>query len=146
MTTTTDLIALQPGQPDEGMNYNPSKSLPYPIFVGLDDRCENVPGYPLVRSVDDRVKLPILVGFQPDLETQRVEVLTERWRTSPTVACGMVPVFFEPGGASEGMFNLTVVITSVDGKGPSPAAEGLCWACGEQIEGGDHSSCFDEAD
>lgn len=115
MTTTEPTIALQPGQPGEGMEYNPAKSLPYPIFVGPDDRCENVPGYPLARSTFDRAKLPILAGFQPDLDTQRVTLLTEDWRQIPASAVGMVPVFFEPGGMGDGMFNLAVQITSVDG-------------------------------
>lgn len=106
-------ITIQPGQPGEGMEYNPAEPLPYPIFVGDDDRCENVPGYPPNRVGVERDTLPILVGFQPDVETQSVDLLAEDWRRDPSTAIGMVPVFFEPGGISEGMFSLAVQITSV---------------------------------
>ncbi len=107
-------LILQPGQPDEGMGYNPRKSLPYPLFVGPDNRVENVPGYPLVRREEDRGKLPRLAGFQPDVETQRVDVHADRWREDPLVAVGMVPVFHEPDGS--GMFSLSVLITDVSAR------------------------------
>ena len=107
-------IELQPGQLGEGMGYNPRKELPYPIVVGEDGRCENVPGYPLRNHHKDRELLPILAGFQPDETTQTVTVLPDEWRTDTQVAVGMAPVFFEPGGMGDGMFNLSVLITRVN--------------------------------
>jgi hypothetical protein len=107
-------ITLQPAQDADGSEYDPRKPLPYPIAVGDDDRCENVPGFPLRHQTDDRTTLPILVGFMPDLDTQSVEVLADEWRERDvTAVVGMVPVFFCPGGISEGMFNLAVPITDV---------------------------------
>lgn len=114
--TSTKTIALQPGQRGNGMEYDVNVPLPYPIFVGDDNRCENVPGYALAGRADDRESLPILVGFQPDTQTQRVllDLLdVADWRIAPTVAVGMVPVFFEPAGFNAGMFSLDVPITGV---------------------------------
>ncbi len=120
---TVTLISLQPGQPGEGLDYCPSKPLPYPIFVGDDDRCENVPGkdpagvrYPLAREVagSGRRMLPKLVGFQKGAAPNPESMLSvDRWRLDPETAVGMYPVFCEPAGFDAGMFNLNVPITSV---------------------------------
>lgn len=106
-------ITLHIGQPGNGTAYDPSEPLPYPIHVGDDDRCENVPGYPLRGGADHRGELPILAGFQPSTSRQEVTLYAHQLRENPEAAVGMVPVFFEPGGFSAGMFNLTVLITSV---------------------------------
>lgn len=111
-------ISLQPGQPGHGMDYDPTDSLPYPIHVGDDDRCENVPGYferrrDLTPSEREE-RYPKLVGFQegPTPNPESI-VPVDRWRTDPDVAVGLHPVFMEPRGADFGMFNLEVPITGV---------------------------------
>lgn len=107
-------VGLQPGQAGNGMGYDPRVPLPYPIFVGGDDRCENVPGYPFAHTAEDRSKLPILVGFQPpDTSTQHVVVSVDEWWEDWHSAIGLVPVFYEPGGFDDGMFSLGVLITGI---------------------------------
>lgn len=108
-----DRLALQTGQPGEGLGYNPAKPLPYPIFVAHDYRCENVPGYPLRHGVANRDELPILAGFQHDATVQNVDLMAEDWDEDWQQAVGMIPVFFEPAEIGDGMFSLTVPITSV---------------------------------
>lgn len=106
---TTYLAALHPGQPGEKV-YNPRKPLPYPIFVGTDLRCENVPGYALAHSETPRDEMPTLVGFQPSVSEQFVALSVEDWMegSDEREAVGMVPVFAAPDGA---MFSLDVDLT-----------------------------------
>ena len=63
-------IILQPGQPGEGMNYNVHKPLPYPFHVDADTG-DVRPG-PQTGNEEWR-----LVGFQPDADTQRVDLWRE---------------------------------------------------------------------
>lgn len=120
---TTRSFSLQPGQPDEGLDYNPSKSLPYPIFVDAEGRAANVPGYALAGQSGVR---PTLVGFTETAEPDPEGVLLrEDWLLDPQVAVGMHPVFTAPGE----MFSLAVPIISVtsfeeaDGPAADPAPE-----------------------
>lgn len=110
-STTQVIVRLQPGQPDEGMDYNPRKPLPYPIHVGEDGRCENVPfvGCALARGQGYR---PRLIGFQATIEPDPTGLLLrDSWLDGPIeLAVGMYPVFTLEDG---GMANLAVPITSV---------------------------------
>ena len=109
-TTTPITISLQPGQPDEGMGYNPRKPLPYPIHVHPDWSCSNVPGYAMLGQ--DDLRKPRLVGFQrtttPD--PTGLVLADDDWLADPDVAVGMFPVFVTRGE----MFNLTVPVTRLD--------------------------------
>lgn len=102
-------ILLYPGQPGEGMGYNPVKPLPVAITVHADRRCERVPDCPDSWVNEDRATWPTLVGFQLDADVQHVEVLADDWREDPAAAVGMFPVFVENGS----MFNLAVPVTRV---------------------------------
>lgn len=103
-------ISLQPGQPGEGMEYNPRKVLPYPIHVDVDSLdCGNVP-WPEAVPFGDFT--PRLIGFQATAEPDPEGLLlAEDWLDGVHEACvGMYPVLTTEDG---GMANLTVPITSI---------------------------------
>jgi hypothetical protein len=110
MTDQAKTISLHISQPGE-VDYNPRKPLPYPIFVGEDLLCENVPGHPLVREVTEsgRRHLPKLVGFQRG-EQQSVVLWADDFLANTDRAVGLRPVFVPAHG---GMFTLNVSVTSV---------------------------------
>lgn len=95
-------ISLQPGQPGEGMNYNVHKPLPYPSHVDADTG-DVRPG-PQTGNAAGR-----LIGFQPDVDTQRVDLWREVFVVDSQKA-GMVPVFVDATG---GMFSLDVPVLKV---------------------------------
>lgn len=104
-------ITMQPGQPGNGMDYDPRQPLPYGIHVDRDTlECQNVPGCPGSFRRDENGTYPKLIGFQ---QTEQADptglVLAEDWLDDPEQAVGMFPVFIE----AEGMFNITVPITGV---------------------------------
>jgi hypothetical protein len=104
-------ISLQPGQPGNGMDYDPAVPLPYPIHMDEDGLCWNVPGHALRDGdPDDR---PRLVGFQPtgpDPDPSGGMLLRDEWIDTGIEGCvGWWPVFAHKGG----MFNLTEPITNV---------------------------------
>lgn len=100
---TTNTLSIHPGQPGEGMNYNVNKPLPYPYHVDADTG-DVKPG-PQTNNESWR-----LLGFQPDADTQHVEVWREDWLNEPNTAVGLVPVFVDADG---GMFSLDVPVTRV---------------------------------
>lgn len=98
----SNYITIQPGQPGEGMGYNVHKPLPYPFHV--DTKTGDVIQGPPTEFDDWR-----LLGFQPDVGTQSVELTRSVWLAGDVDACvGMVPVFIDSDG---GMFSLDVPIT-----------------------------------
>lgn len=96
-------ITIQPGQPGEGMRYDVMKPLPYPYHVdaktGEAGRQEFWRGDPAV-----------LLGFQEQADTQRVDLFLTEWVTDPQKAVGMFPAFARTDGS---MYTLMVPITSV---------------------------------
>lgn len=98
-----DAITIQPGQPGEGMNYNPSKSLPYPYHI--NPKNGDVDRQDFWRGDPSR-----LIGFQRTASFQSVSLWLEDFVADPQQAVGMFPVFAKTGG---GMYNLSVPITSV---------------------------------
>ena len=99
---TTNVLSIHIGQPGEGMNYNVNKPLPYPYHV--DASTGGVRPGPQTNNEIWR-----LIGFQPDTNTQRVEVWLEDWLNEPDTAVGLVPVFVD----ADRMFNLNAPVTSV---------------------------------
>ena len=94
------LISLHLGQPGMGMTYDPHLPKPYPIHVNEDGRTEQGP------QTDK--KHWHLIGFQPDVDTQRIVLTRQEFLTDIEKAVGLVPVF------SDGeMFSLDVPVTAV---------------------------------
>lgn len=109
----TNTITLQPGQPDQGMGYDPKLPLPYGIHVDRDTlECCNVPGCPDSFYPEDG-NYPKLIGFQATAEPDPEGILlADEWLADPELAVGMFGVFTDDGE----MFNITVPITSVDAR------------------------------
>lgn len=105
-----DVITLQPGQPGQGMGYDPLLPLPYGIHVDRETlACRNVPGCPASFQPNDG-DYPKLVGFQPTVDPDPEAVLlASDWLDEPELAVGTFAVFIEDGD----MFNITVPITGV---------------------------------
>ena len=100
---TTNILSIQPGQPGEGMYYNVHKPLPYPFHV--DASTGDVRVGPQTGNEAWR-----LIGFQPAVDTQRVDLWREVFVVDPRKAVGMFPVFVDANG---GMFSLDVPVLKV---------------------------------
>ena len=96
-------ITIQPGQPGEGMEYNPLKSLPYPYHINPDTG--DVARQDFWQGDPAR-----LLGFQASRDVQRVSLWLSDFSTAPAKAVGMFPVFLRRDGS---MYNLADPITSV---------------------------------
>lgn len=97
-TSLTPVALLHPGQPGEGMAYNPEKQRPYPIDVAEDGTCGNVPweGCAMTGREGNR---PKLLGFQDNPEVMRVDLYREDWLAGDLSACiGKFPVLLDRGG------------------------------------------------
>ena len=101
---SANVLSIHIGQPGEGMSYNVNKPLPYPYHVSATNGSVK-PG-PQTNNEIWR-----LVGFQPDTDTQHIEVWLKDWLNEPNTAVGLVPVFVNVDGG--GMFNLNVPVTKV---------------------------------
>lgn len=114
------IALLHPGQPGEGMGYNPDKPKPYPLDVADDLTCGNVPWDGCAMTGQDGYR-PRLLGFQDNPEMMRVDLYAEDWRQDPTSAVGKFPVLTPPEG---GISCLSLPVVEVEDFGqPAPVEE-----------------------
>ena len=96
-------ITIQPGQPGEGMKYNPQKALPYPWHI--DPETGDVDRQDFWKGDPAR-----LMGFQAEIDVQRVALHRKDFAADPQKAVGMFAVFLRKDGS---MYNIEVPITDV---------------------------------
>jgi hypothetical protein len=106
---TRKTISIQPGQPGEGMGYNPHLPLPYPFHVdSITGDCLHGRGTAACGDAPEGRPWR-LVGFQRTTD-QHLDVTFEQFVADPTSVVGCYPVFAEPGLE---IFSLNVPITGV---------------------------------
>ena len=79
-------ISVQPGQPGEGLEYNPKKRLPYPIHID-----------PETGTARWGKGEYTLVGFQQDFNSD-IDLLADEFYEQPSLAIGQLIVLCDQAG------------------------------------------------